>query len=98
MKSSTQNLLSIREWQTHREVYRNTLDHGVDWGARLPARFRNDPPGWGTLPNGERHFMVERKPWPTRRDFYGALGLWPDPHKPSHRWSWVGRASAHASG
>src|SRR5881628_403222 len=26
MKFSTQNLLSIREWQTHAEVYRNTLE------------------------------------------------------------------------
>src|SRR5437867_9744855 len=26
MKFSTQNLLSIREWQTHAEVYRNALE------------------------------------------------------------------------
>lgn len=66
----------------------HVLEHAVDWAARLPERFRKDAPGWVTLPDGDRHFIVERKPWPTGRDFYGALGLWPEPHKPSHCWSW----------
>jgi len=66
----------------------HVLEHAVDWAARLPARFRKDAPGWVTLPDGDRHFMVERKTWPTRRDFYGDLGLWPEPHKAAHLWSW----------
>lgn len=27
----------------------HVLEHGVDWGARPPARFRKDAPGWLTL-------------------------------------------------
>ncbi len=66
----------------------HVIERSVDWAARLPAGLRKDAPGWVRLPNGEEHFIVERKTWPTRRDFYGALGLWPEPHKPAHCWSW----------
>jgi alkanesulfonate monooxygenase SsuD/methylene tetrahydromethanopterin reductase-like flavin-dependent oxidoreductase (luciferase family) len=52
MKFSTQNLLSIREWQTHAEVYRNTLEEcrladelGFDvvWLALDQAAIAGDP-------------------------------------------------------
>ncbi len=60
----------------------------VRWVELLPQRYAQDAPCWIELPNGRRHFMVEGKLWPSKRDFYGGLGLWPEPRKPSHMWSW----------
>ena len=35
--------------------------------------------------------------WPSRRDFYGRLGMWPEPKKPDHQWGWdrVGMQDPH---
>src|SRR2546428_9001057 len=46
MKFSTQNLLSIREWQSHAEVYQNTLEE-----CRLA-----DELGFDTVWLAEHHF------------------------------------------
>ncbi len=65
------------------------VDEGaVNWAELLPECYRRDAPCWVTFPDGRRHFWVEGKLWPSRRDFYGQLGLWPEPRKPAHMWSW----------
>jgi predicted TIM-barrel fold metal-dependent hydrolase len=60
----------------------------VNWAELLPERYRRNAPCWVTLPDGRRHFMVEGKLWPSKKDFYGELGMWPEPHKAAHMWSW----------
>lgn len=74
----------------------HVTEHTVDWAAHLPARFRKDAPFWTALPDGERVFIVERKVWPTRRDYYGsgpeatapvAVGPWAEVRKSGHLWN-----------
>jgi uncharacterized protein len=74
----------------------HVMEHRVDWAARLPARFRKEAPCWATLPDGDWVYIVERKVWPTRTEYYGhgGLGEHPgglgkplQPHKPPHQWT-----------
>jgi len=60
----------------------------VNWAERMPKRYRADAPCWVSYPDGRKHMVVEGKLWPTRRDFYGALGMWPVPKKAPHIWGW----------
>jgi len=63
-------------------------EKAVNWTELVPERYRRDAPTWVTYPDGRKHLMVEGKPWPSRRDFYGQLGMWPEPRKPKHMWGW----------
>ena len=59
-------------------------EKAVNWTELVPERYRRDAPTWVTYPDGRKHLMVEGKPWPSRRDFYGRLDMWPEPRKPKH--------------
>jgi len=49
----------------------HVMEHRVDWASRIPARFRKEAPCWAALPDGDWVYIVERKVWPTRQDYYG---------------------------
>jgi predicted TIM-barrel fold metal-dependent hydrolase len=63
-------------------------EKAVNWAELVPERYRRDAPCWVTFPDGRKHLVVEGKLWPSRRDFYGQLGMWPEPRKPQHMWGW----------
>lgn len=72
-------------------------EKAVNWVDLLPARYHKDAPCWVSYPDGRKHLVVEGKMWPSRRDFYGRLGMWPEPKKPDHQWGWdrVGMQDPH---
>ena len=63
-------------------------EKAVNWVELLPERYHKDAPCWVSYPDGRKHLVVEGKMWPSRRDFYGRLGMWPEPKKPDHQWGW----------
>src|SRR5439155_1081516 len=82
MKFSTQNLLSIREWQTHAEVYRNTLEE-----CRLA-----DELGFDVVWLAEHHFS----PYgicPSLAPLAGAVAVLPKPTRRPHRPLWTAAVS-----